>query len=122
MSQFRFCREGLNANARLRRHAHFTGLAALADKEGGDSEKKMTKDFLDRWKKIASKYEGPEDEAAKAKEAEKGEAPRPGAPPPVEAAPTQAPDKAPGGEHEDELDLDDLMVDFGLQDEGAAKA
>src|SRR3990172_6593131 len=99
----------------------------MADKEGGDSEKKMTKDFLDRWKKIASKYEGPEGEGEAPKEgekapkkadeeldrvladiAEKGEA----------GEPKREPKKA------DEDELDAMVADFGFKedDEGRLKA
>ena len=98
----------------------------MGEKEGGDPEKKMTKDFLDRWKKIASKYETKEEERPE----------------------KQVPAKAPGGPEktaEEELDafleglgqkptaperetdsqereVEDLLTEFGLEAEGGRKA
>jgi hypothetical protein len=94
----------------------------MSDKEGGDSEKKMTKDFLDRWKKIASKYEGPEEEEA-AKKADKGKAPARVGEEDLDRFLAEIAKKGDEGEQkptakeEDELELDDLMADFGLEAE-----
>jgi hypothetical protein len=94
----------------------------MSEKEGGDSEKKMTKDFLDRWKKIASKYEGPEGEDP-AKKAEKGKAPERVGEEDLDrflaeiAKKSDAGEQKPSAKEEDELELDDLMADFGLEAE-----
>ncbi len=95
----------------------------MAEKEGGDSEKKMTKDFLDRWKRIASKYETPEEEAARAKAAGQSKPPEAQPQTDLEQAAREGAPPPPPPEHgdEEELELDDLMVDFGLQGDEDAK-
>jgi hypothetical protein len=101
-------------------------VSQVGEKDGGDSEKKMTKDFLDRWKKIASKYEGPEGEKPPQEKPA-------GAPGGTQKTPEEELDaflsglgqkpaaRAPAPEHE-EKELDDLLSDFGLEEEPKAEA
>src|SRR6266705_1143490 len=95
----------------------------MAEKEGGDSEKKMTKDFLDRWKKISKKYEGPEEEKAAKEKPTEPRAPRP-AEQDLDAFLVDMGGKgegapAKGAAKKDEgKDLDQLLEEFGLSKEG----
>ncbi len=93
----------------------------MGDKESSDPEKKMTKDFLDRWKKIASKYETKEEEAKEPKKETPAEAPG-GSPKTADEELDDLLDglgqrpAAPDREvRPEDQEIDDLLTEFGLE-------